>query len=336
MHVDLRSDTVTRPTAAMRRAMAEAEVGDDVYREDPTVRALEEEAAAVLGMEAALLVPSGTMANQIAVQLHCGRGDRVLVGEHAHLVLYESGAMGAGGVQHTSVGQGGFFDVAALAGHFEDVYWEPRTRLVALENTHNRAGGRVWPLALSRAVCAHARAHGVRTHLDGARVWNAAVASAQSEASLTEGFDTVAACFSKGLGAPVGSVIAGSRDAMREALRIRKRLGGGMRQAGVIAAGALHALRHHRARLAGDHTNAERLARGLSELGLVTVPPETNIVLFEPPASMSPQHVCERAGEQGVWLSPFGPTQLRAVTHLDVDAAGIEHALQVLRPLMAR
>jgi threonine aldolase len=330
MIVDLRSDTVTRPTAAMRRVMADAEVGDDIYREDPTVRRLEERVAEILGKDAALFVPSGTMANQIALQIHCGPGDQVIVGEHAHLVLYESGAMGAAGVQHAIAGRGGFFTPAELERAMTSAYWEPRTRLVAIENTHNRAGGRVWSIDDARAVRDAARARSLSTHVDGARVWHAAIACGASEAAIVEGFDTVAACFSKGLGAPVGSAIAGSREAIGEALRIRKRLGGAMRQAGIVAAGALHALEHHRARLADDHDNARSLARGLEAAGARTVPPETNIVLFTPREGLTPSLVCERAATRGVLVSPFGPTQIRAVTHLDVDAAAIAHALQVL------
>jgi threonine aldolase len=330
MLVDLRSDTVTRPTDAMRRAMAEAEVGDDIYREDPTVLRLEETVAALLGKEAALFVPSGTMANQIAVQIHCRSGDQVIVGEHAHLVLYESGAMGAAGVQHRVAGQGGFFSPRDVDVAITSAYWEPRTALVAIENTHNRGGGRVWPLADARAIRDHARARALRTHVDGARLWHAAIASRVTEAELVEGFDTVAVCFSKGLGAPVGSAIVGSRDAIGEALRIRKRMGGAMRQAGIVAAGALHALAHHRGRLADDHDHARRLATGLERSGATTIAPETNIVLFTPRPGLTPSALCEAARREGVLVSPFGPTDVRAVTHLDVDAAAIERALAVL------
>lgn len=330
MIVDLRSDTVTRPTVAMRRAMADAEVGDDIYREDPTVRRLEETVASLLGKEAALFVPSGTMANQIAIRLHCGPGDQIVVGEHAHVVLYESGAMGAAGVQHVVAGRGGFFTSDELEGAISSAYWEPRTRAVAIENTHNRAGGRVWSLDAARAVCATARARSLATHVDGARLWHAAIATGTSEAAIVLGFDTVAVCFSKGLGAPIGSAVAGSRAAMDEALRLRKRLGGAMRQAGIVAAGALHALTHHRERLVEDHDNARRLADGLERGGASTVAPETNIVLFTPPGGLSPSQLCEAAAREGVLVSPFGPTQVRAVTHLDVDADAIRRALAVL------
>jgi threonine aldolase len=330
MLVDLRSDTVTRPTEAMRRAMADAEVGDDIYREDPTVRRLEEEVAALLGKEGALFVPSGTMANQIAVQLRCGAGDQIAVGEHAHVVLYESGAMGAAGAQHVVLGRGGFFGAYDLEGLRSAAYWEPRTRLVALENTHNRAGGRVWRPEICQSICERAHELGLATHLDGARLWNAAIATGASESTLARGFDTVSVCFSKGLGAPVGSAIAGSHEAMREALRIRKRMGGAMRQAGILAAGALHAIAHHRARLAEDHAHAARLAAALAGAGLVTIEPETNIVLFDPRPGTSPLEACERAKREGILVSPFGATQIRAVTHLDVDAHGISKAIDVL------
>lgn len=344
MIVDLRSDTVTRPTLAMRAAMAEAEVGDDVYREDPTVRRLEEEVAALLGKEAALFVPSGTMANQIAMQLHLRPGDEVIAGEHAHVVLYESGALGAlAGAQHVVVGRGGLFDVDDVEAAIARDYYAPRTRLVTLENTHNRAGGRVWPHDRVEAICARARAHGLATHLDGARIWNAAIATGRSEQTLARPFDTVAVCFSKGLGAPVGSAIAGTVEAMREALRIRKRMGGGMRQAGMLAAAALHALAHHRARLAEDHAHARSLAEGLVAAGYRVEPVETNIVLFALPdgasvgsPSGSPSALAERARRENVLVSPFGPSQLRAVTHLDVDGAGIRRAIEVLARLVAR
>lgn len=337
MLVDLRSDTVTRPTEAMRRAMASAEVGDDVYREDPTVRRLEEEVAALLEKESALFVPSGTMANQIAIQLHCRPGDEVLVGEHAHLVLYESGAMAAyGGVQHTVIGRGGLFDAADVERAVRRDEHGPRTRLVALEDTHNRAGGRVWPRALADDVCVRARALGLAIHLDGARIWNASVASGAPVARIAGGADTVSVCFSKGLGAPVGSAILGARDAMTEALRVRKRMGGAMRQAGILAAAALHALASHRERLADDHAHAARLAEGLADAGWLVEPPETNIVLFAPPheSNLSPAAVVERARDRGVLVAPFGPRTLRAVTHLDVDRAAVERAIEALGRLL--
>lgn len=336
MIVDLRSDTLTRPTDAMRAAMASAEVGDDVWREDPTARRLEERAAELLGKEAALFVPSGTMANQIALLLHCRPGDEVICGRGAHVRLYESGAGAAwAGVQFAEVGGAdGRFDADALEAAIQPGdYHAPRTRMVAVEDTHNRGGGRVWPEHALRSVCARARDRGLATHLDGARIWNAAVASGSSERAIAEGFDTVSACFSKGLGAPAGSVIAGASAEIDRAVRLRKMLGGAMRQVGVLCAAALHALEHHRARLADDHANARRLAEGVAAIAglridLATV--ETNIVIFDVLA-MPASELCRRAAVHGVRVAPVGPRAVRAVTHLDVDAAGIDRALAVLR-----
>jgi threonine aldolase len=338
--VDLRSDTFTRPTAAMRAAMAAADVGDDVWGEDPTARALEARAAELLGKPAALFVPSGTMANQIALLLHCRPGDEVIVSRSAHLRLYESGAGAAwAGVQFAEVGGAdGRFDVAQME------EWVlprdrnlPRTRLCALENTHNRGGGRVWPQAQVVEVAARARHHGLALHLDGARIWNAAAASGLPERELAAPFDTVSACFSKGLGAPVGSVIAGSADDVERARRFRKMLGGGMRQVGVLCAAALYALEHHRARLADDHVNARRLAAGLAGVAGVGVDPDkvdTNIVIFEV-AGVTSAELARRVEASGVRLHAIAPTRLRAVTHLDVDAAGIDRAIAAVRAALA-
>jgi threonine aldolase len=338
--VELRSDTFTRPTPAMRAAMASAEVGDDVWGEDPTVRALEERAAALLGKPAALFVPSGTMANQIALLLHCRPGDEVIVGRGAHTRLYESGAGAAwAGVQFAEIGaDDGTFDAAQLDAAVLPVDRNlPRSRLVALENTHNRGGGRIWPRAQVDAVAARARAHKLALHLDGARIWNAAVATGVAESALAAPFDTVAACFSKGLGAPVGSTIAGSADAIEAARRFRKMLGGGMRQAGILAAGALHALDHHRARLVEDHANARRLAEGLAATDGIEIDAarvETNIVIFAVRGIDAPT-LATRAAAAGVRIAPISPTRLRAVTHLDVDADGIARALAAVRAALA-
>jgi threonine aldolase len=338
--VDLRSDTFTKPTAAMRAAMAAAEVGDDVWGDDPTARRLEERAAELLGKPAALFVPSGTMANQIALLLHCRPGDEVIVGRGAHTRLYESGAGAAwAGVQFAEAGgaDGTFtaddVDAAALPADRN----LPRTRLVAVENTHNRGGGRVWPRAQLDAVAARARAGGYALHLDGARIWNAAVASGISERVLAAPFDTVSACFSKGLGAPVGSVIAGGGDDVERARRFRKMLGGGMRQVGILCAGALYALEHHRDRLADDHANARRFAAGLARVAGLNVDParvETNIVIFEVTA-VSAVELARRTEASGVRLHAIAPTRLRAVTHLDVDAAGIDRAIAAVRAALA-
>lgn len=329
--IDLRSDTVTRPTEGMRRAMATADVGDDVYGEDVTARRLEERAAELLGHERALFVSSGTMGNQIALMVHCRRGDDVIIGEDAHCALYESGAAGAlAGVQLTVAGAGGTFTVEEMEAliHPPDAFHMPRTRLVAIENTHNRAGGLVWPPAQVEAVCARARELGLATHLDGARLWNASAALERPPAELATPFETVSACFSKGLGAPVGSVLAGDADAIGEARRIRKMLGGAMRQVGVLCAAALYALEHHLPRIAEDHANARRLAEGLEGLdGVVVERPSTNIVNLEVADAGA---FVARAREAGVLLNAMARRTVRAVTHLDVDAAAIDRAVDAL------
>ncbi|MEW6268645.1 MAG: low-specificity L-threonine aldolase [Thermodesulfobacteriota bacterium] len=325
--IDLRSDTVTRPTAAMRAAMAEAEVGDDVYGEDPTVNALQEEAARRTGKEAALFVPSGTMANQAALRALTRHGDLVLASEGAHLVRYESGAAAAiSGVQVRTVGHGGVFDADDVRRSLTppDHHNAPLS-LVAVENTHNAAGGRIFPLAALREVVAVAREHGLALHLDGARLFNAEVATGVPVAEWARGFDTVTFCLSKGLGAPVGSLVCGSAEVIDRVHRVRKMLGGGMRQAGILAAAGLHALRHHVARLAEDHANARRLADGLATLGLVVdPPPETNIVFFAAPT----MKFGLAARERGVLVNEAAPGRYRAVTHLDVSADDVGEALE--------
>ncbi len=338
--VDLRSDTVTRPTEAMRRAMAVAEVGDDVWGDDPSAHRLEERVATLLGKEAAVFVPSGSMANLLAQMLHCEPGDEVIVGEEAHLLAFEGGAGAAiAGVQYAVAGQGGLFDVEDLRARVRPVSpYLPRTRLVALENTHNAAGGRPWPLDRQRAVLAEARRLGLRTHLDGARIWNAAVALNCNEAALAEGADTVAVCFSKGLGAPVGSALAGPRDLVERARRLRRRLGGGMRQVGLLCAAALHALEHHRARIAEDHRNARLLAERLAGVSGVHCDPgavATNMVYFEL-TRMEAEELVRTAAARGVLLGASGPRRIRAVTHLDVDAEGVEYAARVIEEAVTR
>jgi threonine aldolase len=335
--IDLRSDTVTRPTAAMRAAMAEAPVGDDQFGEDPTVNRLQERVAALLGKEAALWVPSGTMANQVALRVLTRPGDTVLVSRESHAVWSETGGGGANaGVQFTEIGAGGVFTAADLLaarvppGHIIT----PPTTLVEIENTHNRSGGVVFPQDEAVRVCAEARRHGMVSYLDGARLWNAAEASGLAASALAEPFDLVSVAFSKGLGAPGGSVLAGSRPLIGSATRHRRMLGGAMRQVGVFAAAALHALDHHLGQLAVDHTNASLLARRLAAsprivLDLATV--QTNIVVFRlrdgaPDAAT----VVARASARGVLLFAFGPRTLRAVTHLDVAREQCEKAGQVL------
>lgn len=328
--IDLRSDTVTRPTPAMRDAMATAEVGDDVYGEDPTVEALQREVAELLGKEAALFVSSGTMGNQLAISVLTRPGDEVIVGEGAHVAFYESGAAPAlSGVQLAVAGQGGLFTPDELAArvHPVDAYYCPRSSLVCLENTHNRAGGRVFPQAEVVRVAARARALGLRLHLDGARLWNASAASGLSVAELAAPFDTVSVCFSKGLGAPVGSALAGPRDLLLEARRTRKRWGGGMRQAGILAAGARYALAHHRARLSLDHEHAALLAVRVRAEGAHLSPatPETNIVQLDT-GELSAARVAELARHHGVLVAASGPHTLRAVLHLEISTDDIQRA----------
>jgi threonine aldolase len=332
--IDLRSDTVTRPTPAMRAAMAAAEVGDDVFGEDPTVQRLEAAVAALLGKEAGLFVPSGVMGNQIALKLHTRPGDEVVLAERSHIYHYESGAPGLiSGVQLRPVGDAtGVLRPADLGGVRGAHDWEPRTRLLCLENTVNKAGGRVYPLDVLRETAEAARAAGLALHLDGARLWNAAVATGVAEADYAAPFDTVGVCLSKGLGAPVGSVLAGRAEAVREARRIRKLLGGGMRQAGVLAAAGLVAL-EHRPHLADDHRRALRFAEALAATDAFLVgPPETNIVLFDPLRETA-EAAMARLEAGGVRVVPFGPRTLRATFHRDVDDGALDGAVGVVARL---
>lgn len=337
--IDLRSDTVTKPTAAMRRAIAEAEVGDDVFGEDPTTARLEARVAGLLGKEAAVFVPSGVMGNQIALRLHTQPGDEVIVAERSHIFHYESGAPGAlSGVQLRPLPHpAGFLTGEAVAAAARGRYdWEPRTRLVCVENTVNKTGGRVVPLGLTQEVADVAREHGLALHLDGARLWNAAAASGRSEAELAVPFDTVNVCLSKGLGAPVGSVLAGSAEMMRRARRIRKLFGGGMRQTGLLAAAGLHALEHHRDGLADDHRRARRLADALAALPGFDVDPatvETNIVIAE--TAEPAADVLARLEARGVRMVAFGPRTIRATTHRDVSDDDVEQAIGALEDLFA-
>ncbi len=334
--IDLRSDTVTRPSPGMRNAMRDAEVGDDVYGEDPTVNQLEAVVAERLGKEAALFVPSGVMANQIALHLHTQPGDEVIVEKRSHIYNYESGAPAVlSSVQLQAVaGTAGLLsaeDVEAAIRPAMDVF--PRTRLVCLENTANKAGGRIYPLEQIEAVAEIVRAHDLAFHLDGARLWNASAATGIPERDYAAPFDTVWVALSKGLGAPVGSVLAGSAEQMAEARRIRKLFGGGMRQAGILAAAGLYALEHHRPTLDEDHAKAHRLAEGIAalpafDLDLSTV--ETNIIIFEV-VNGPAQPVLDTLQADGVGVTPFGPSTIRATTHRDVSMADIDTALSVLK-----
>ncbi len=334
--VDLRSDTITKPTVEMRRAIAAADVGDDVLGDDPTVCALEERTAAILGKEAALFVASGTMANQVAIRVHTQPGDELLVDANAHIYWYEAGAPAAlSGVTCTLLpGVRGIFcaDDVRAALRPENVHF-PRSSLLCFENTHNRGGGSVWPIDRLADIAGVAGSIGLRTHMDGARLWNAVIASGVSEAAFARHVDSVSVCFSKGLGAPVGSALAGTREFIDRARRIRKQFGGGMRQAGIIAAGALYALEHHRERLAEDHANAQRLACGIAELRGIELDPSavaTNIVYFDTPGAAA-EDVVSRLDDAGVLMLPTGPNTVRAVTSLAVDSEGIEHAVRSLR-----
>jgi threonine aldolase len=335
--IDLRSDTVTRPTAGMRAAMAAAEVGDDVFGEDPTVIKLEERVAALLGKETAVFVPSGTMSNQIAVRIHTRPGDELLCDLNCHIFQYEAGGPAAlsGVMCRTFPGEDGILDVAQLDGqiHPENVHLTT-TRLVCLENTHNRGGGKIYPLEKIAAISRWARANRLAMHLDGARLWNAIVATGVAGVRWGEHFDTVSVCFSKGLGAPVGSALVGSRDLIQRARRIRKLFGGGMRQAGVIAAGALFALENHVERLREDHANAQILAaaiRSCSVLKLVPDDVQSNLVWFRiDPAAGDAYELTDRLRERGVLIHPLGSHALRACTHLDVTAVQVRFAADTL------
>src|SRR5262245_44547623 len=336
--IDLRSDTVTRPTPGMRAAIAAAEVGDDVFDEDPTVNRLQERVAGLLGKEAALFVPSGTMSNQICVKVHTQPGDELLCEAFCHIYNFEAGgpAVLSGVTCRTLEGDYGILDVSQLEDKVRPVNDHlVRTRLVCLENTHNRGGGKVYPLEKIQAISGWARQNGLRMHLDGARLWNAVVASGIPAAEWAANFDSVSVCFSKGLGAPIGSALCGPRDFITRARRVRKLLGGGMRQAGVAAAAALYAVEHHVERLAEDHRNARVLARAIADTpGLRPDPPEveTNLVWFKvDPELGTAKDVAAALKQRGVRVHPAGPHTLRACAHLDVSAAQAERAAEVIR-----
>ena len=339
--IDLYSDTVTRPTAEMRRFMCEAEVGDEQKHEDPTVNRLQEMVAELLGKEAAVFLPSGTMCNEIALRVHCRPGEEMLAHRTAHPIHFESGGPAAlAGVNVCPLdGARGQYDAATLeaairpnARHF------PRSRLVWVEQTSNLGGGSIWPLDRVRPVTDVAHRHRLATHLDGARLMNAVVASGIAAREWAAPFDSAWIDFTKGLGAPVGAALAGSREFIEEAWRLKQQMGGAMRQAGIIAAGGIYALRHHVERLADDHANARRLAEGLAALPGIELDPksiETNIVFFDVTGRLDAATAVERLLARGVRMGALGPRTIRAVTHLDVGAAQIERALDAARAVFA-
>lgn len=338
--IDLRSDTVTRPGPDMRAAMAAADVGDDQFGEDPTIRQLQERVASLLGKEAALWLPTGTMANQVALRTLTRPGDDVIVPRECHVVWNETGAGAANsGVQFTELGSGGVFTAAQLREAFKPAghILFPPTTLVLVENTHNRAGGVVFPQDEAERLCATARQLGAATFLDGARLWNAAVAQGRPPASLAAPFDLVSVAFSKGLGAPGGSALAGPREVIQRALRYRRMSGGAMRQVGFFAAAALYGLEHHTGRLEEDHANARRMAEQLAQSQHVVLDPtkvQTNIVVFSLTGPKAAPAVVEQARQRGVLLFALGEKTLRLVTHLDVTRAQCERAAAVLLELL--
>lgn len=326
--IDLRSDTVTRPSPAMRRAMAEAEVGDDVIERDPTCERLQRLTADLLGMEDSIFMPSGTMTNQIGLRIHCKPGDEFLCEAGCHVYNYEQGAFAqlSGLVARTIEGEYGVLRPEQLEGLIRPENDHLlRTRLVILENTHNRGSGRVQPYEYVERICRWAHENGLRTHLDGARLFNAAAATGIDLATWSKHFDTVSVCFSKGLGAPIGSALAGSKGAIQEARRHRKLFGGGMRQAGVIAAAALYALENNRSRLVEDHANAQILAEAIRKCGALTLQPaevDTNILIFRVAPEVGTAHeFVARLAALGVAALAISPSQIRLVTHLDVSEA---------------
>jgi threonine aldolase len=341
--IDLRSDTVTKPTPAMRAAMNAAEVGDDVFHEDPTINRLEERVAVLLGKEAALYVPSGTMSNQIGVKTHTQPGDELICETHCHIYNNEAGGPAAlsGVTCRTFEGDCGILDITQLDGKIRpNNEHQVRTRLVCLENTHNRGGGRIYPLEKILAISAWTHANNLALHLDGARLWNAIVATGISAVEWCKSFDSVSVCFSKGLGAPVGSALTGSKEFITRARRVRKLFGGGMRQAGVLAAACLYALDNNINRLAEDHRNARVIAQAIADTpGLRLNPPEvdTNLIWFEADADLgTAADVVAALQKRGVLVFATGRQFLRACTHLDVSAAQAEQAADVIRQSVPR
>lgn len=337
--IDLRSDTVTKPTPAMRRAMADAEVGDDVYGEDPTVNRLQERAAEVFEKEAALFVPTGSMGNQLCVKLHTRPGTEVVLEERSHIYNYEMGgaAVFSGVIVRSVRGENGLLnrDLVAGAIHHQAPYYVTPTSLVTLENTHNMAGGSVLPLPVAESICEYAHSLGLPVHLDGARIFNAAVALQTTVAAIARPFDSVMFCLSKGLGAPVGSMILGKRDFIEEAKSWRKRLGGGMRQVGILAAAGMLALEDSPKLLLDDHANAKRLAEGVAELRGIQIDPagvQTNIVIFDvAETGKTTTQISQGLREQGVLANGINPREMRMVTHYDVSRGDIETTVKAMQ-----
>ena len=339
--IDLRSDTVTKPSPAMRRAMAEAEVGDDVYLEDPTINRLQARAAEIFAREAALFVPSGSMGNLASIMAQTMRGQEVICEANGHIYNYEMGSMSAlGGVLPRIVpAENGILSWTQIEGAIrEKAYYRPQTALVALENTHNMAGGTVYPTELAYAICDRAHEANLRVHLDGARIFNAAVYLNENVADMTKKFDSIQFCLSKGLGAPVGSMIVGSKDLIERCRVIRKMLGGGMRQAGVLAAAGLVALDEGPKHIPTDHDNAQILARGLSKVPGIQIDPkkvQTNIVIFSiNAAGLSSDQLVDRLNQRKVLTGAVDSTRIRVVTHRDVSREDCDHALRIIGEVM--
>lgn len=339
--IDLRSDTITRPTPAMRKAMAEAEVGDAVFGEDPTINALEARTAEILGKEAAAFMPSGTMTNQVALRTHTEPGDEIIIEEQGHIYYYEGGGPAAlSGVMCRLVkGRRGIFTAEAVSKvlRFEDIHF-PRTKLICLENTHNRGGGSIWPMERIEEIAGLAKEKNLIMHLDGARIWNASAATGTPEKEVARYFDSVSVCFSKGLGAPAGSALCGSAEFIQRARRFMKQFGGYMRQAGIIAAGALYALENHRGRLKEDHANAGLLAEGLAgipgmELDVSSV--QTNMVMFGF-KGMNSVDLMIKAHEAGVSVIPSSDHTVRAVTSLEVSREDVLKAVDLLKDALKK
>lgn len=338
--IDLRSDTVTRPTPAMMKAMMSAPLGDDVLGDDPTVIKLQNETARLLGKPDGLFVPSGTMGNQIAIMTHTRPGDEVILDYQSHIFRYEvAGAAVMSGVQFNALsGPGGVMTVKQIqeAIRPEDIH-QPATTLVCLENTHNRAGGTIYPIEEIDRIYRICRKNKIRMHLDGARLWNASVASGISLKDYAKYFDSVMVCFSKGMGCPVGSVLAGEKKFIAKAARYRKMMGGGMRQAGLLAGAGLYALKHNIKRMADDHRRAKMLGQMISQISKIKIDlmsVQTNIIVFDiKRTGMTPEQAMVKLAQKGLWVVPFGATKLRAVTHLDVDDRDIGRAGEIMRKM---